>query len=113
MRTRVEVVAPLANRSVVFSIGSDTCHGHPDPLQCPPDRARQSLAVYHSTVADAPVARSTGYRARPGDGARAVVIWADNELVRAYDWIKRRVGLSDRSSSRLLGGFGKRSPDPD
>lgn len=112
MRTKVEVVAPLANRAVVFSTGADTWHGHPEPLTCPAGRARQSLAVYFYTVEDAPVARSTEYRARPGDGARAVVIWLDKELVRTYDWVKRRVGLSDRASSRLLGGFRSRSSDP-
>ncbi len=112
MRTRVEVVAPLANRAVVFTTGADTWHGHPDPLRCPPGRARQSLAIYYYTVEDAPVARSTEYRARPGDGAKSVVIWLDKELVRSYDWVKRRVGLSDRAWARMLGGFGRRSSGP-
>ncbi len=113
MRTRVEVVAPVANRAVVFTTGSDTWHGHPDPLRCPPDRARRSLAIYYYTVEDHPQARSTEYRARPGDGPKAVVIWLDKELVRAYDWIKRRIGVSDRSSSRLLGGFGPKRTGTD
>ena len=112
MTTRVDVVAPLANRAVVFTTGADTWHGHPDPLRCPPDRARQSLAIYYYTVEDKPVARSTEYRARPGDGSKAVLIYLDKELVRAYYWIKRRAGLSDERSSRLLGRLArKRSND--
>ncbi len=113
MRTRVEVVAPIANRAVVFTTGADTWHGHPDPLRCPPDRARRSLAIYYYTVEEAPLARSTEYRARPGDGVKAAVIWLDKELVRAYDWVKRRVGLSDRvgrAASSAASGTG--SPGP-
>jgi hypothetical protein len=110
MQTREQVIAPIANRAVIFTTGADTWHGHPDPLRCPPDRARQSLAIYYYTVEDAPVARSTEYRARPGDGAKAILIWLDKESVRAYDWVKRRVGLSDERTSRLLGGFRRRGP---
>ena len=108
MKTCVAKVSPILNRCVVFSTEADTWHGHPDPLRCPPDRARQSLALYYYTVEDKPVARSTEYRARPGDGPKAILIYLDKELVRAYYWIKRRVGLSDERSSRLLGGFARK-----
>ena len=112
--TRREVaVAPLLNRAVVFTTGADTWHGHPEPLRCPPDRARRSLAIYYYTVEDAPVAHSTEYRARPGDGAKAIVIYLDKEAVRLYDWVKRRIGLSDSRTSRLLGGFRRRPPGAD
>jgi hypothetical protein len=104
MKTREEVIAPIGNRAVIFTTGADTWHGHPEPLRCPPDRARRSLAIYYYTVEDAPVARSTEYRSRPGDGTKSILIYLDNELVRAYDWLKRRVGLSDERTSRLLGG---------
>ena len=82
----------VANRAVVFTTGADTWHGHPEPLRCPPDRARRSLAIYYYTVEDKPVARSTEYRARPGDGPKAILIYLDKELVRVYYWVKRRVG---------------------
>jgi len=45
----VERVLPIDKRCVIFSTGSDTWHGHPHPLTCPPDRARQSIALYYYT----------------------------------------------------------------
>ncbi|TVR89852.1 MAG: 2OG-Fe(II) oxygenase [Saprospirales bacterium] len=40
-------VAPLFNRLALFSTTGDSWHGHPDPLTCPPDRSRKSLALYY------------------------------------------------------------------
>jgi hypothetical protein len=110
MKTREALIAPVGNRAVVFTTGADTWHGHPEPLRCPPDRARQSLAIYFYTVEDAPVARSTEYRARPGDGAKSILIYLDKELVRLYDWLKRRAGLSDDRTSRFLPGRKPKEP---
>jgi Rps23 Pro-64 3,4-dihydroxylase Tpa1-like proline 4-hydroxylase len=58
---------PLLGRAVVFSTDLDSYHGHPDPLQCPPDRARRSIATYYYTASDrtAGADRSTNFRARP------------------------------------------------
>ncbi|MGH3041150.1 MAG: 2OG-Fe(II) oxygenase, partial [Gaiellaceae bacterium] len=40
-------IDPGFNRMVVFSITDVAFHGHPDPLRCPPDRSRRSLAFYY------------------------------------------------------------------
>ena len=40
-------IAPLANRLVVFNTTSTSLHGHPEPLRCPGDRYRCSLAFYY------------------------------------------------------------------
>lgn len=40
-------IAPLFNRFVVFSTTDFSFHGHPQPLTCPPDRTRKSLALYY------------------------------------------------------------------
>jgi hypothetical protein len=37
-------VAPELGRAVVFTTALDSYHGHPDPLACPPDRSRRSMA---------------------------------------------------------------------
>ncbi len=42
-------IAPLFNRLALFSTTGDSWHGHPDPLTCPPDRSRRSLALYYYT----------------------------------------------------------------
>ena len=44
-----EKVLPLFNRCVIFNTDSDSFHGHPDPLTCPPDRTRKSIALYYFT----------------------------------------------------------------
>lgn len=66
----VQRVLPVFNRMVVFSTVPGSYHGHPDPLTCPPDRSRRSLALYYYTngrpeteVSDA---HSTVWKARPG-----------------------------------------------
>jgi hypothetical protein len=94
-------IAPIGNRVVIFET-DHAYHGHPEPLRCPPGVARQSLALYYFTEELAPVARSTEYRARPGDGPRAALIYLDRQALRVYDRIKRRFGLSDRSASSIL-----------
>jgi hypothetical protein len=40
-------ILPVFNRMVVFSTSDISFHGHPTPLACPPERTRQSLAVYY------------------------------------------------------------------
>jgi Rps23 Pro-64 3,4-dihydroxylase Tpa1-like proline 4-hydroxylase len=42
-------VLPAFNRCVVFSTTSDSYHGHPIPLTCPPGRTRKSIATYYYT----------------------------------------------------------------
>ena len=69
-------VAPLFNRMVVFSTTDTSYHGHPDPLDCPPDVVRRSLALYYYTqerLRDD--VHATLWQARPqdeGDLAQAV-----------------------------------------
>ena len=98
-------VAPIGNRAVVFTTDANSYHGHPEPMQCPAGVARQSLALYYFTAEDHPMVRSTEYRARPGDGAHAVVIFLDKYLLRVFDWSKRHLGLSDRTASALFTGI--------
>jgi len=96
-------VAPIGNRAVIFTTNADSFHGHPEPMRCPPGVARQSLALYYFTAEDRPLARSTEYRARPGDGAKSVVIYVDKQILRGYDFARRHLGLSDHTAGKLLG----------
>lgn len=45
----VTKILPLFNRMAMFSTTDYSWHGHPDPLTCPPDRSRRSLALYYYT----------------------------------------------------------------
>jgi hypothetical protein len=96
-------VVPRGNRIVIFTTTETSFHGHPDPLQCPPEVARRSLALYYFTAEERVRVRSTEYRARPTDGVRGIGIYLDKQLLRAYDRVKRRFGLSDGLVSRSLG----------
>ncbi len=43
-------IAPIFNRMAIFNTTATSFHGHPEPLACPPDRSRKSLALYYYTV---------------------------------------------------------------
>lgn len=40
-------IEPIAGRCVVFATSTASFHGHPEPLACPPDRSRRSIALYY------------------------------------------------------------------
>lgn len=42
-------ILPVFNRIAMFSTTGDSWHGHPDPLTCPDNRSRKSLALYYYT----------------------------------------------------------------
>lgn len=62
-------VAPTLGACVLFETSSRSPHGHPDPLTCPPDRARRSVAMYYYTAEDPERLPSTGtgFVPRPGE----------------------------------------------
>jgi len=47
MKGAEKKILPLFNRVAIFSTTDFSYHGHPDPLTCPPDRSRRSLALYY------------------------------------------------------------------
>jgi len=103
MRRCEKKIAPIANRVLMFTTDTDSFHGHPDPTTCPEDMTRRSLALYYFTIEDKPLVRSTEYRGRPGDGLHAVTIYADKQMLRAFDWAKRHLGISDAFAQKVLG----------
>lgn len=88
--TRCEVsVAPVLGRAVVFTTSLDSFHGQPDPLACPPDRDRRSIATYYYTAlpvtALAPPMRTTSFQPRPGSGDKPD--WAIRSYHFIQDWV--------------------------
>ncbi|NUW44934.1 2OG-Fe(II) oxygenase [Nonomuraea rhodomycinica] len=64
-------ILPVFNRFVLFATTDDANHGHPEPLTCPDDRARRSMALYYYTngrpeeeVLDE---HDTKFKQRPGE----------------------------------------------
>jgi hypothetical protein len=64
--------------------------------------ARRSLALYYFVLEPDAYVRSTEYRARPGDGAHGVLIYADKMALRAFDWSKRHLGVSDETAIKAM-----------
>jgi hypothetical protein len=51
---KVQSIAPLFNRCVVFSATQDSYHGHPTPLNVPANRTRKSMALFYYTACATP-----------------------------------------------------------
>lgn len=49
MKKSVKKILPIFNRMAIFSTTDYSYHGHPDPLNCPEDKSRKSLALYYYT----------------------------------------------------------------
>lgn len=64
-------ILPIFNRFVLFATTDDANHGHPDPLSCPPDRARRSMALYYYSNGrdgeEETANHSTLFKHRPGE----------------------------------------------
>lgn len=43
-------ILPVFNRAVIFATDDTSYHGHPEPLRCPNNMARKSLALYYLTT---------------------------------------------------------------
>jgi hypothetical protein len=71
MTTRVQKYLPVFNRCVIFTTTDFSYHGHPDPLNCPEERTRKSLALYYYTNGRPPheisAPHSTLHQPRPGE----------------------------------------------
>ncbi|NQX96937.1 MAG: 2OG-Fe(II) oxygenase [Flavobacteriales bacterium] len=49
MKTCKKRILPEFNTMAIFSTTDFSYHGHPDPLKCPEDKSRKSLALYYYT----------------------------------------------------------------
>jgi hypothetical protein len=90
-RRRVQRIAPLANRFVLFDTGTRALHGHPEPVAGPDRQRRNSLAVYYYAL-DRPL--DDGY-----DHFQMDVNWfptRDDDVRFAADWLARfRAALAE------------------
>lgn len=89
MKERRARIAPVLGRAVIFNTDLDSFHGVPDPLACPPDRSRKSLALYYYTAPEEGIrtvpVRTTVFRPRPGSADQP-----DREVARRHfihDWV--------------------------
>jgi Rps23 Pro-64 3,4-dihydroxylase Tpa1-like proline 4-hydroxylase len=102
MKECVVRVKPLFGRAVIFNTALDSYHGHPDPLNCPPERSRRSIATYYYTapgegLASLPV-RTTNFRARPNSGDKSD--WRIRRYHFVNDWVPPKL---QRLVHRIIG----------
>lgn len=93
MKGCVKSIAPLLGRAVIFNTSLDSFHGQPDPLTCPPERDRRSIATYYYTaftggISDVPQ-RSTTFQTRPGTEDRPDWRTRTDHLIK--DWVPPRL----------------------
>ena len=105
MKTCHARISPLLNRCVIFDTNVDSYHGVPEPLRCPPDRTRNSMALYYYTFDESARLRPTNYRARPTDGSRRALIWLDKTAIGLYTRVKRRLNIPDEVVGRIVAKF--------
>jgi hypothetical protein len=73
MSAAAHAIAPLFNRMVIFGTTDTSYHGHPEPLACPPDVVRRSLALYYYAMESFDVEEhSTLWQQRPADARTTV-----------------------------------------
>ncbi|MBS1654498.1 MAG: 2OG-Fe(II) oxygenase [Bacteroidetes bacterium] len=100
-----EKVLPVYNRCVIFNTDADSYHGHPEPMTCPEDAHRRSIALYYYTEEANPLRRATLYKARPEDGSKRFMVGLDNFMVATYTRIKGWLGSNDKIMSNMLRFF--------
>lgn len=106
MKACAQKISPVFNRCAIFNTDEDSFHGLPEPIECPEGMTRKSIALYYFTEEKVtPRKRATNYRARPGDGAKSVLIWADKKAVEVYNWLKGALGINDDFVSKVLNFF--------
>ena len=78
MKEQKAAILPIFNRLAMFSTTDFSYHGHPNPLTCPPDRRRRSLALYYysfgrpkSELNPAIVSNTTQYVSRGASDRKA------------------------------------------
>lgn len=102
MKECVVRVKPVFGRAVVFTTALDSFHGHPEPLTCPPERSRRSIATYYYSAPEEGLAalpkRTTNFKARPGSGDKSD--WQIRRHHFVNDWVPPKL---QRIAHRLIG----------
>ena len=96
-------IPPVFNRCVIFKTDDKSFHGHPEPLNCPENEYRKSLAVYYYQNNPEASVKSTNYRSRPNDPAyKKALIAADRNLVSIYSFLKKNFKFNNKLGSNFL-----------
>jgi Rps23 Pro-64 3,4-dihydroxylase Tpa1-like proline 4-hydroxylase len=92
MRRAAVNVAPIIGRAVIFNTDLDSFHGQPEPLTCPPERSRKSIATYYYSAFESSSStpnRNTNFRPRPGQKEKTD--WQVRYQHAVNDWVPPRL----------------------
>lgn len=87
-------ILPLFNRMAIFNTTSTSFHGHPEPLNCPEDRSRRSLALYYYT------AQNSGEQSN----RKHSTVFLDHEGNREELGVDNKLTRAKRKISRIFSG---------
>jgi Rps23 Pro-64 3,4-dihydroxylase Tpa1-like proline 4-hydroxylase len=97
-------IAPIFNRLVIFSTSETSYHGFPDPICCPDNIYRKSIALYYFNKTEVKNKLvTTTYKTKPGEKLKSIPVWLDNKLIYVYTLLKRKLKINDQYISKLLG----------
>jgi Rps23 Pro-64 3,4-dihydroxylase Tpa1-like proline 4-hydroxylase len=91
MTTSQKKILPTFNTIAIFSTTDFSYHGHPNPLTCPPDRSRKSLALYYysngrpdSEISEELAEHGTLFKSRTGveDDVREQNVWGVKNFIK-------------------------------
>ena len=104
MTKPIQKIQPLFNRCVIFNTCEGSYHGHPNPLSCPANVQRRSLALYYfRDEGKVQPLSPTNYAARPNDSwLKGRLISADRKALGLYTMLKRYCGLRDGLVQKIL-----------
>ena len=107
MKRCIKKISPVFNRCVIFNTDYDSFHGHPEPMKCPNNIYRKSIALYYYTKSNTGVKTiATNYKARPKDTFfKRVFIFIDKFLISLFHFLKSKLNISDRFVTRIFDFF--------
>ena len=103
----IESISPEFNRCVIFATDNKSYHGHPNPLNCPENSARRSLALYYyqKTNKALPVT-PTNYMSLPNDDIKKrFSIRLNVFFLYCFALLKRYTKLDDEYFKRISSYF--------
>ena len=74
-------ILPIFNKMVIFSTNDFSNHGHPDPVTCPDDQSRKSIALYYFS------------KGRPQEDL-------NKDLVKNKTYFKNRAGFNNETDRK-------------
>ena len=90
--------------------GPQGFHGHPEPLKCPENVIRKSIAIYFFTDEKKELKTvSTFYTTRKQDPlTKKIVIFFDRQLVKIYNILIKNFNIKNNTIEKVLAFFFKR-----